>query len=116
MDDLDLATVAARLGKSRSWLQNHHYVGRSPRWDEEEYQALRAAIIVKQSLALGGAPPLVPKVNAKQNGSADWPSSSETVTGMSSVPYGSKDAASASARVQAFPLKPKTRKRPRSFA
>ena len=22
MDDLDLATVAARLGKSRSWLQN----------------------------------------------------------------------------------------------
>src|SRR5437764_1419207 len=59
-DDLSLDEVAGRLGKSRRWLQArlqadrvaaqprfvfHHYLGRSPRWDESEYRALRAALI-----------------------------------------------------------------------
>ena len=60
-DDMDMATVSARLGKSARWLQrrlaedrrrppneqilqHHHYIGRSPRWHEAEYQALRQAI------------------------------------------------------------------------
>lgn len=76
MDDLDMAAVAARLGKSKSWLQyrlaedrarfeprlqHHHYIGRSPRWEENEYQALRAALIRKPRIQSG---PLLPPEKA----------------------------------------------------
>jgi hypothetical protein len=59
-DDFTLELIAIRLGKSPRWLlqalaedrrratpllQHHHFVGRSPRWDPTEYQALRQAII-----------------------------------------------------------------------
>lgn len=54
-DDIDITAAAERLGKSRRWLemrlasdarlQFHHYIGRSRRWDESEFQALRRAII-----------------------------------------------------------------------
>src|SRR5689334_20278695 len=39
-------------------LQLHHYVGRSPRWTEAEYQALRAAIVVQDTGARRPASPL----------------------------------------------------------
>ena len=48
-----LDVVARRFGRSRRWLQDliarprfrfHHYVGRSPRWDERQYQALRREV------------------------------------------------------------------------
>jgi hypothetical protein len=65
-DDLALDAIAARFGKKRRWLQSrlsedlrrqpedqrfqhHHYVGRSPRWTEAEYQALRRAIIYEDT-------------------------------------------------------------------
>ena len=63
-DHMSIAEVAARLGKSRSWLddrlradaasespclQVHSYIGRSRIWDEAAYQALRAAIIAADS-------------------------------------------------------------------
>jgi hypothetical protein len=58
-DDLGIDIVAARLGKSIAWLkarlsadrgedepqlQFHHYIGRTPRWHEDEYQRLREAV------------------------------------------------------------------------
>jgi hypothetical protein len=63
MDDLDIAAVAARLGKSVRWLQeqlaedwrqpqpvlqHHHRIGRNGRtrlWTEGEFVKLRAALI-----------------------------------------------------------------------
>jgi hypothetical protein len=61
-DDLGIEAVAARLGKSVGWLnwrlsldrgeaepklQHHHYIGRTPRWDEDEYQRLRQALTTR---------------------------------------------------------------------
>ncbi len=61
-DDLGIDAVAARLGKSVGWLnwrlsldrgeaepklQHHHYIGRTPRWDEDEYQRLRQALTTR---------------------------------------------------------------------
>ena len=61
-DDLDIETVAGRLGKTPSWLkwrlsedrgeaqprlQHHHYFGRSPKWTEDEYQRLRQALMTR---------------------------------------------------------------------
>jgi hypothetical protein len=50
-DDMNLAAVTARLGKSERTMQGymaahpvHHFVGRSPRWTETEYQTLRQAL------------------------------------------------------------------------
>lgn len=102
-DDLTLDQVAARLGKSRRWLQtrladdgrrqlsqqvlqHHHYIGRSPRWTENEYLALRAAIIVEDTEKR--------RLASK--------SKSGTDTGISSVRFGSKDIQSALERVLNF--------------
>jgi hypothetical protein len=67
-DDLGISDVATRLGKSRGWLnwrlsldrgealpklQFHHYIGRTPRWDEDEYQQLRQALTTRHP-AKGG--------------------------------------------------------------
>ena len=59
-DEQSLQTAAGRLGKSARWLQSqlaedrrrpagqrlqfHHFMGRSPRWSEAEFQKLRAAL------------------------------------------------------------------------
>jgi hypothetical protein len=101
-DDFDLATIAARLGKSARWLvgqltedrrrltprlQFHHYIGRSPRWDEHEYQALRAALIAgadKRRSSLASPVGALGRLTAKE----------------------ARDAAAASAVVQAWPLRP----------
>ena len=59
-DHMTVVQVAARLGKSRSWLERrlgddarsetprfqfHSYIGRTRIWDENAYQALRNAIV-----------------------------------------------------------------------
>lgn len=54
LHDLTIETVADRLDRSVRWLQTrlaeddslrvHHYNGRSPRWDEEEFLNLRSAL------------------------------------------------------------------------
>jgi hypothetical protein len=53
-DEQTAAEVSARLGKSVRWLQDrlqhdpslhfHHYLGRTRRWDEAEFQQLRTAL------------------------------------------------------------------------
>lgn len=102
-DDMPLAEVAARLGKSRRWLegrlaedgrkrpgqqrlQHHHYVGASRRWDESEYQALREAIWQEDTAKRRLAPA----------------SSSGRGTGTSSAHFGLMDAQSAFAAVLSF--------------
>src|SRR5262249_55988618 len=113
-DDLALAVVAARLGRSIRWLQNrladdarkplseqklqlHHYVGRSPRWTESEDQALRAAIIAEDTAK-------------RRPGCA---SSSGTGSGISTALSGSADVQSAYDAVLAFPQQRKTSKQPK---
>ena len=121
-DDLDLATIAGRLGKSPRWLvgrltedrrrlvprfQFHHYIGRSPRWDENEYQALRAALMKADSERHG-----VRQQRHGPNGDKPGsPSSSATDFGISPAGSALRDAASASAEVQAWPLGQKPRHR-----
>src|SRR5580700_1067039 len=109
-DDLSLDQVAGRLGKSRRWLQArlhadrvtarlqlqfHHYLGRSPRWDELEYRALRAALIgadtpERRSWPAGGAP-LASK------------SSSGTGVGIFAAPSPLRTEADESEKVRVFP-------------
>jgi predicted DNA-binding transcriptional regulator AlpA len=143
VDDLDMGAVAARLGKSKSWLQyrlaedreraepglqHHHYIGRSPRWDESEYQALRAALIKKPKIQTG---PLMSPEKARPEEPEErpsWagnpisddppvsPSRSETDFGTSTAGYASADVSSASARVQNFPLRPAIAKPRKSSA
>lgn len=135
MDDFDMTTVAARLGKSKSWLQYrlaedreraeprlqfHHYIGRSPRWDESEYQALRAALIEKPKIQTGPLmPPERARVDAPGEATDARPASgsqNEMDFGTCTEDYASADASSASARVQAFPRRPPTARRRKSFA
>ena len=109
-DDLDQLTVAARLGKSLRWLQAllaedarkvpggrrydfHHFIGRSRRWDEAEYQALRAAIIAAGNAARPRSP-----------------HSSVTAAGTFGGLSGLEDQAGAHARVQAFRVRLRTGK------
>jgi integrase len=115
-DDMDLQTVAARLGKSSRWLQAqlaedrqrlhprlqyHHRIGRSPRWDERAYQMLRLALLVAA---------------APFDTLPASPSSSVAPIGISMAPSASKDAASAFARVLAFSRSQSTATPPRSSA
>lgn len=95
-DDLLIDEVAARLGKSVRWVQAllgrggydfHHYIGRSPRWDEREYQALRAAVIAAESA---------------RRGRRVSPSSDAAASGTLSAPSGPEAVASAFAKVLAF--------------
>lgn len=117
-DDMTLDEVAARLGKSPRWLQSrladdarcrapelqfHHYVGRSPRWTENEYQALRQAIVAKDTAARQ-KPPLA------------CGSSSETDSGTLSALCALADAQSAFARVLEFQRRPAPGKPPKNSA
>src|SRR5260221_5155656 len=100
-----------RLCKSVSWLkgrlaedrrrppgeqrfQHHHYVGRSPRWTEQEYQALRAAIVAADTARYGAA--------------ADPSSRSGMATGTLLGRSESRNAQSALERVLAFRPQPPT--------
>jgi hypothetical protein len=112
-DEQSQEAVAGRLGKSLRWLQQmlsddrrrtpseqrfqfHHHIGRSRRWDENEYQALRAAIIAwerKRRDPLGSS------------------SSTRTVTGTYKGPCGPADVRSALEELLAFQPQPRTTKR-----
>jgi hypothetical protein len=124
-DDLGIDAIAARLGKSVGWLnwrlsfdrgeaepklQHHHYIGRTPRWDEDEYQRLRQALTTRTPPKGGRQRKLRPEVAP----SPDSPSSRETDTGTYRAGYALKDAASAFERVQAWPLKPVAARPPKS--
>jgi hypothetical protein len=103
-EDLTLAEVAARLRKSRRWLQAllaedkrrrpddqryhfHGHIGRTPVWTELQFQALRAAIKAEGARAVGaGAQPDLRSSSGMATG---------TFTGRSSL----KDAESAFAEV-----------------
>jgi hypothetical protein len=120
MDDLDLATVAARLGKSKSWLQNkltedrrgpkprlqhHHYIGRTPQWDEREYEALKAALMRKPD----AQPQTLPSAPDPKDRDGERLVSSDTASSSSLRPSELRQALAASARVQAFPLRTRTK-------
>jgi hypothetical protein len=126
MDDLDLATVAARLGKSKSWLQNkltedrrgpkprlqhHHYIGRTPQWDEREYQALKAALMRKPD-AQPQMLPSAPEPKDRDGERLASSLSSDTASSSSLTPSELRKALAASARVQALPLRPRTKAKP----
>jgi hypothetical protein len=94
-DEQDLASVASRLGKSIRWVQArmtqpgldfHHYIGRSPRWDEQEFQQFRAAIIQAEN---------------DRRGRLACASSSATDSGISKVLSAPRDVQRAYDRVRA---------------
>ncbi len=116
VEDLDMAAVAGRLGKSVRWLrqkladdarkpladqrfQVHHYIGRDRRWTETTYLALRAAIIAADT------------ADRRLPGS-----SSATATGTFQPAFESRTVESASARVQAYRPGPTSSRTPKRSA
>jgi predicted DNA-binding transcriptional regulator AlpA len=106
-DDLGADQIAARLGKSKSWVEHkiaevgfqfHHHIGSSPRWDEQEYQQFRQAVIAAERIKRGGAGK--PRLASG--------SSSAMAIGISTGLYGPEDVAKASARVLGSPRRRKT--------
>ncbi|MEJ0068301.1 MAG: hypothetical protein WDO24_05740 [Pseudomonadota bacterium] len=88
-EEQGLDVVARRFGRSIRWLQNlisqprfqfHHYVGRSPRWDERQYQALHREID-RAAREVAGLP------RSKSSG--------EQISGSSTAPTGEDDAQAA---------------------
>ena len=110
-DDLTAAQVAGRLGFSLRWLQGqltedarrpddqqrfqlHHYLGGGRRWSEDEYQALRLALI-------GAA---AEKRGLRRASRSSIETATGTFTGLSA----SKDAHAALERVLAYRPAPRT--------
>jgi len=114
-DDLGIRDVANRLGKSLRWVQGkisadaepsfrfHHYIGRTPRWDENEFQQLRQALIEYGEAKRGG----------EKRRHRDFGSSSGTDIGTFTGPFAPLDVAAASARVLASRRRRKTGKQPK---
>jgi hypothetical protein len=112
-DDLGIETIAARLGKSVGWLnwrlsldrgeaepklQHHHYIGRTPRWDEDEYQRLRQALTTRTPPKGGRQRKLRPE-GAPLAGSS---SSNALATGISTELLAFEDARAACDAVLAY--------------
>ncbi len=87
-DSMSIKHVAARLGMSTRWVQQrladdlrfppkyqkfqfHHYIGRSKRWTEKQYQALRDAIILVDTAARFGISNTSRRISNRYIGSAD---------------------------------------------
>ena len=125
-DDLDLATVARRLGKTPPWLkwrlsadrgepepelQHHHYFGRTPQWTESEYQQLRQALITR-TRQKAGASGNVHKPDAASGLFVIARDGNWYISGR----VRPKEIASAFERVQAWPLSPARAKTPKNSA